>query len=52
MRAEEGRQQTTKGIWVDAANIDDLIIMDLEGTDSDERGEDRTVLLFSTHITT
>jgi len=40
-----GRQQTTKGLWL---SIDDkvpnevpMIVMDVEGTDSKERGEDR-----------
>jgi hypothetical protein len=37
------RGQTTKGIWLDAArNTSHVMIADLEGTDSGERGEDRT----------
>ena len=43
MDASIGRQQTTRGIWLDAAHTThNLVIMDLEGTDSAERGEDRT----------
>lgn len=43
MNSRTGRQQTTRGIWLDAArNTPNLVIMDLEGTDSGERGEDRT----------
>lgn len=43
MNSAQGRSQTTKGIWLDAArNTNNLVVMDLEGTDSGERGEDRT----------
>jgi len=34
-----GRTQTTKGVWLSHSNEMSLIIMDLEGTDSKERGD-------------
>ncbi|KAK4772079.1 hypothetical protein SAY86_013854 [Trapa natans] len=44
MDAYRGRSQTTKGIWLaKAAGIEPLtLVMDLEGTDGRERGEDDT----------
>lgn len=43
MDSSQGRSQTTKGVWMDSGDRKrDLVIMDLEGTDSGERGEDRT----------
>jgi protein SEY1 len=43
MNAQAGRQQTTLGVWMDTSRtIADTFVMDLEGTDSGERGEDRT----------
>jgi ATPase subunit of ABC transporter with duplicated ATPase domains len=43
MNAQLGRKQTTLGVWMDAApNAQDVLVLDLEGTDSGERGEDRT----------
>jgi len=42
MNAQIGRQQTTKGVWMDAGNVPNVAVLDLEGTDSGERGEDRT----------
>ncbi|XP_070050191.1 protein ROOT HAIR DEFECTIVE 3-like isoform X2 [Nicotiana tomentosiformis] len=44
MDAFRGRSQTTKGIWIaKAVGIEPLtIVMDLEGTDGRERGEDDT----------
>lgn len=39
----DGRQQTTKGIWM-SRNLDgSILIYDIEGTDSKERGEQRMV---------
>ena len=38
-----GRQQTTKGIWISHNTEGNLIILDIEGTDSKERGEQRMV---------
>ncbi|PVU97747.1 hypothetical protein BB561_000390 [Smittium simulii] len=35
------RQQTTKGIWIDRARDTNILIMDVEGTDGRERGEDQ-----------
>ncbi|KAI5079493.1 hypothetical protein GOP47_0004972 [Adiantum capillus-veneris] len=44
MDALSGRSQTTQGIWLATANDiqPQTIIMDLEGTDGRERGEDET----------
>lgn len=43
MDSTKGRSQTTKGVWLDTGALKkDLVVMDLEGTDSGERGEDRT----------
>ncbi|XP_068647516.1 protein ROOT HAIR DEFECTIVE 3-like isoform X2 [Aristolochia californica] len=44
MNAFKGRSQTTKGIWMaKCANIEPCtLVMDLEGTDGRERGEDDT----------
>ena len=43
MDATQGRSQTTLGIWLDSAvEAPHITVMDLEGTDSGERGEDRT----------
>ena len=37
-----GRKQTTRGIWLEnSIKVPNTIIMDMEGTDSAERGEDR-----------
>ncbi|KAI8904239.1 RHD3/Sey1 [Powellomyces hirtus] len=38
---EVSRQQTTKGIWVSKAKDADLLVLDVEGTDGRERGEDQ-----------
>jgi GTPase Era involved in 16S rRNA processing len=49
---EEERQQTTKGIWMAKSNkttlatgtapmADNILVMDVEGTDGQERGEDQ-----------
>ncbi|KAI8823432.1 RHD3/Sey1 [Fimicolochytrium jonesii] len=38
---EVSRQQTTKGIWVSKADATNLLVMDVEGTDGRERGEDQ-----------
>ena len=45
MDAEAGRQQTTKGVWLDiSSKVTELptLVMDLEGSDGRERGEDDT----------
>ena len=34
-----GRQQTTKGIWMTHNEEKNTLILDIEGTDSKERGE-------------
>jgi GTPase Era involved in 16S rRNA processing len=45
---ETSRQQTTKGIWLSKAKEDEeqkmgknILVMDVEGTDGRERGEDQ-----------
>jgi len=35
------RQQTTKGIWLNRNADGNLLVLDIEGTDSKERGEQR-----------
>lgn len=35
------RQQTTKGIWISKASGANILVMDVEGTDGRERGEDQ-----------
>lgn len=53
MDEAKGRQQTTKGIWLNRNKEGDLIVLDIEGTDSKERGEQRMVsseLCFSPQI--
>ncbi|KAJ3033374.1 Dynamin-like GTPase that mediates homotypic ER fusion [Rhizophlyctis rosea] len=51
---EVQRQQTTKGIWACKANDANLLVMDVEGTDGRERGEnqdfERKSALFSLAI--
>ena len=38
-----GRAQITKGVWMSRDEEGKLLIFDLEGTDSKERGEQRLV---------
>ncbi|KIK63215.1 hypothetical protein GYMLUDRAFT_242260 [Collybiopsis luxurians FD-317 M1] len=38
---ETKRQQTTKGIWMCRGNDTNIMVMDVEGTDGRERGEDQ-----------
>jgi hypothetical protein len=38
---EQSRQQTTKGIWLSEARERPMLIMDVEGTDGRERGEEQ-----------
>lgn len=38
---EQSRKQTTKGIWLSEARDRPLLIMDVEGTDGRERGEEQ-----------
>jgi len=39
----QGRGQTTKGIWMAKNNDNSILVFDIEGTDSKERGEQRLV---------
>ena len=41
MSSVKGRGQTTKGIWAACHKETRVFILDCEGTDSKERGEDR-----------
>ena len=41
MSEEKGRGQTTQGIWLAMNKEYKCLILDCEGTDSKERGEDR-----------
>ncbi|XP_078159218.1 protein ROOT HAIR DEFECTIVE 3-like isoform X4 [Carex rostrata] len=43
LNAKKGRKQTTKGIWIAKCNDPCMIIMDVEGCDGRERGEDGTL---------
>lgn len=43
MDESKGRQQTTKGIWLNRNLNGNLLVLDIEGTDSKERGEQRMV---------
>jgi hypothetical protein len=42
--SETGRNQTTKGVWAAKNNDSTILVMDIEGTDSKERGEQRMVI--------
>ena len=37
----ERREQTTQGLWLSRSNIPGVLVMDVEGTDGRERGEDQ-----------
>ena len=44
MKEEEvGRAQTTKGVWMAKNDARNILVFDIEGTDSKERGEQRLV---------
>ena len=43
MDETQGRQQTTKGIWLNRNLAGNLLVLDIEGTDSKERGDQRMV---------
>ncbi|CDW88237.1 uncharacterized protein STYLEM_17355 [Stylonychia lemnae] len=45
---QNGRQQTTKGIWMSKNPNGSILIFDIEGTDSKERGEQRLVIIYET----
>lgn len=42
--SKKGRFQTTKGIWMSRNKDGSVLIFDLEGADSRERGEQRLVI--------
>ena len=37
------RKQTTKGIWIDRDTESNVLVLDIEGSDSRERWEGKTV---------
>jgi hypothetical protein len=39
MSKEDGQSQTTKGVWMAANREGNILVFDIEGTDSKERGE-------------
>jgi hypothetical protein len=41
MDSDNGRTQTTKGIWMAINEDRNILVFDIEGTDSKERGEQR-----------
>jgi hypothetical protein len=41
MDKNKGHSQTTKGIWTSSSANGDVMILDIEGTDSKERGDQR-----------
>ena len=41
MDASQGRSQTTRGIWMSRAKQLPILLMDIEGADGAERGEDQ-----------
>lgn len=45
MDAKAGRSQTTLGVWLGVTKSDDknVLVLDVEGTDSKERGEDHVI---------
>jgi len=45
MEARLGRSQTTLGVWMgfSGTNKESLLVLDVEGTDSKERGEEHGV---------
>ena len=56
MEVKLGRSQTTKGIWASHNDSMKLIVVDLEGTDSKERGEigktfEQSTALFALSLT-
>lgn len=40
-----GRAQITKGVWMAANKDGSILVFDIEGTDSKERGEQRMVII-------
>jgi hypothetical protein len=50
MDGDEGRTQTTKGVWM-AVNADsNILVFDIEGTDSKERGDQRVTFEQTTSL--
>ena len=46
----KGRHQMTKGVWFSPDHEKKVCILDIEGTDSRERGEDKTVFEQTTSL--
>lgn len=43
MNKSEGKSQTTKGIWMTFNKAGNILVFDIEGADSKERGDEREV---------
>ncbi len=43
MNQGEGNSQTTKGIWMTPKQAGSILVFDIEGADSGQRGKDREV---------
>jgi hypothetical protein len=43
MNKEEGQSQTTKGVWMAPNREGNILVFDIEGTDSKERGDSKKV---------
>jgi hypothetical protein len=47
MNQDLGRSQTTQGIWLGKSDDGNILIFDIEGTDSKERGDQKIVIKLS-----
>jgi hypothetical protein len=43
MNSAEEASQTTKGVWMTPNKAGNILVFDIEGADSNERGEEREV---------
>ena len=50
MDETQGRQQTTKGIWLNRNRDGNILVFDIEGTDSKERGDNRMTFAQTTSL--
>jgi len=50
MDSKDKRKQTTKGIWCSHQGADNFLVLDVEGADSAERWEGKTVFERSTAL--
>eukprot|EP00916_Digyalum_oweni_P000183 GHVL01000276.1.p1 GENE.GHVL01000276.1~~GHVL01000276.1.p1 ORF type:complete len:114 (+),score=12.86 GHVL01000276.1:69-410(+) len=47
LNAQQGIQQTTKGLWLSKDKKSNTLVLDCEGTDSGERGDDNKINIFT-----